>query len=146
VSESTYKKPLPRPNKLSAAYWEGTQQHELRIVHCTDCDHNFLPAADRCPKCLSKRVEWVRASGKGKVWSWVVFHQRYFPAFEAELPYNVAYVELEEGPRLMTNIIDCDPGDLRCDMPVEVIFDDVTPEISLPKFRPIREESVTGSR
>jgi uncharacterized OB-fold protein len=68
-----------------------------------------------------------------------VFHQRYFPAFEADLPYNVAYVELQEGPRLMTNLVECEADDIRCDMPVEVVFEDVTPEISLPKFRPQRD-------
>jgi uncharacterized OB-fold protein len=64
--------------------------------------------------------------------------QRYFPTFEAELPYNVAYVELDEGPKLMTNVVDVAPEDIRCDMPVEAVFDDVTDEISLPKFRPVR--------
>src|SRR4051794_17656698 len=134
MSEATYNKPLPRPNRLSNPYWQGTRQHEMRIVRCKGCGHNFLPAADRCPRCLSKDVEWIKASGRGKVWSWVVFHQRYFPAFEADLPYNVAYVELEEGPRLMTNLVECETADIRCDMPVEVVFDDVTAEISLPKF------------
>jgi len=143
MSESTYKKPLPRPNKLSRPYWEGAKAHELRVVRCTVCGHKFLPAADRCPKCLSKDLEWIKASGRGKVWSWVVFHQRYFAAFEDDLPYNVAYVELEEGPRLMTNLVDCDPSLIRCDMPVEVVFDDVTPEITLPKFRPV-EKSPAG--
>src|SRR3954447_21111641 len=141
MSEATYNKPLPRPNRLSAPYWQGAKQHELRIVNCTACGHKFLPAADRCPKCLSKDLEWVEASGRGKVWSWVVFHQRYFAAFEADLPYNVAYVELEEGPRLMTNLVDCDAADIRCDMAVEAVFDDVTPEITLPKFRPLPESA-----
>ena len=63
-------------------------------------------------------------------------HQRYFAAFEADLPYNVAMVELEEGPRLMTNLIDIDSTQIHCDMPVEVVFEDVTSEITLPKFRP----------
>jgi uncharacterized OB-fold protein len=137
MSEAGYNKPLPRPNRLSQPYWDGAKQHELRVLSCTACQHKFLPAADRCPRCLSKDLEWVAASGRGKVWSWVVFHQRYFPAFEADLPYNVAYVELEEGPRIMTNLVDCAPDDLRCDMLVEAVFDDVTPEISLPKFRPV---------
>lgn len=136
MSEAAYDKPLPRPNRLSLSYWEGARQHELRILGCTACGHKFLPAADRCPKCLGKELEWDAASGRGKVWSWVVFHQRYFPAFESDLPYNVAYVELEEGPRIMTNLVDCDPGDICCDMPVQVVFDDVTPEMTLPRFRP----------
>jgi uncharacterized OB-fold protein len=64
--------------------------------------------------------------------------QRYFPAFEGEIPYLVAYVQLDEGPKLMTSLVDYDPGDLRCDLPVEIVFEDVTPEITLPKFRPVR--------
>jgi hypothetical protein len=63
--------------------------------------------------------------------------QRYFPAFEGEIPYNVAYVELDEGPKLMTNLVGVAPEDIRCDMPVEVVFEDVTEEFALPKFRPI---------
>jgi uncharacterized protein len=109
---------------------------ELRAMRCSSCEHKFLPAADRCPRCLSRQIHWVKVSGRGKVWSWVVFHQRYFAAFEADMPYNVAYVQLDEGPRLMTNLVDCDPGEIHCEMPVDVVFDDVTPEISLPKFRP----------
>jgi uncharacterized OB-fold protein len=138
VSESSYKKPLPRPNRLSTPYWEGAKAHELRILHCLACSNKVLPPSNHCPRCLQTELEWVTASGRGKVWSWVVFHQRYFPAFEDDLPYNVAYVELDEGPRLMTNLVECAPGDIHCDMPVEVVFDDVTPEISLPKFRPVQ--------
>ena len=64
-------------------------------------------------------------------------HQRYYPAFEAEIPYNVAYVQLEEGPKLMTNLVGVAANELECDMLVEVVFEDVTPGISLPKFRPV---------
>jgi hypothetical protein len=138
MSESAYRKPLPRPNRLSQPFWDGAKQHELRLQRCSDCGEYWFPPSHRCPSCLATAYEWVRASGRGKVWSWIVMWQRYFPAFESELPYNVAYVELEEGPRLMTNVVDCAPEDLRCDLPVEVVFDDVTDEISLPKFRPLR--------
>ena len=136
MSESTYKKPLPRPNRASEPYWEATKRHLLMVLHCNSCGHKWLPPADRCPRCLTHEPVWVEASGRGKVWSWIIMHQRYFAAFEAELPYNVAMVELDEGPRLMTNLVDIDPALIRCDMPVEVVFDDVTPEITLPKFRP----------
>jgi uncharacterized OB-fold protein len=136
VSESTYKKPLPKPNRASQPYWDATKRHQLTVLRCNACGHKWLPPADRCPKCLAHDPEWVEASGRGKVWSWIVMHQRYFAAFEAELPYNVAMVELEEGPRLMTNLVDVDPAQIRCDMPVQVVFEDVTPEITLPKFRP----------
>lgn len=137
MSESTYRKPLPRPNKLSRPFWEAARRHELLVLRCNGCSHHWLPPSNLCPRCLSKDIGWVRASGRGRVWSWVVFWQRYFPAFADDIPYNVAYVELDEGPRLMTNIVQCDPAAIRCDMPVEVVFEDVTEEISLPKFRPL---------
>lgn len=136
-STSTYKKPLPRPNRLSQPYWDAARKHELLIVSCKSCGHKWLPPSDLCPKCLSRDIEWVKASGRGKVWSWVIFWQRYFAAFAEDIPYNVVYVELDEGPRLMTNLVDADPAAIVCDMAVEVVFDDVTPEITLPKFRPI---------
>lgn len=134
---SDYAKPLPRPNRLSQPFWDGTKRHELLLQKCNDCGHVWFPPSQRCPKCLSTEYEWSKASGRGKVWSWIVMWQRYFPAFEADIPYNVAYVELEEGPRLMTNIVGCDNDAIHCDMAVEVVFEDVTSEISLPKFCPL---------
>jgi uncharacterized OB-fold protein len=132
-----YNKPLPRPNRLSAPFWEGTKRHELLLQRCDACGHVWFPPSTRCPRCLSTDYTWSKASGRGKVWSWIVMWQRYFPSFEADIPYNVAYVELDEGPRLMTNIVGCANGAIYCDMPVVVFFDDVTPEITLPKFRPL---------
>jgi uncharacterized protein len=131
-----YQKPLPRPTRLSRPFWEGTKRHELLLLNCNQCGKIWFPPSSRCPRCLSTDCEWKPASGRGKVWSWIVMWQRYFPAFESEIPYNVAYVELEEGPKLMTNIVGCDNEAILCDMPVEVVFEDVTPEITLPKFRP----------
>ena len=135
---SAYKKPLPRINKLNAPFWTGARQHQLLLQRCTACGKPWFPPSHRCPICLDNAYEWAAASGRGKVWSWINMWQRYFPEFENEIPYVVAYVELDEGPRLMTNVIDCNPDELRCDLPVEVVFDDVTDEISLPRFRPIR--------
>jgi len=81
--------------------------------------------------------EWVGVSGRGKLYTWVVIYQRYHPAFAEDLPYNVAMVDLEEGPRLITNIVGCNNEDLCIGMEVEVIFEDVTEEITLPKFKPV---------
>ena len=138
MSETAPRRPMPRINTLNAPYWQAAKRHELHIQRCTECGHRWFPPASRCPHCLSTAYEWAPASGRGKVWSWIVMWQRYFPAFEGRIPYNVAYVELDEGPRLMTNIVDCDASDLHCDLPVEVTFEDVTDEITLPVFRPIR--------
>ena len=137
TNATTYNKPLPKPSRLSRPYWEAAKRHELVIQNCKDCSRKWMPPSNRCPSCLGMNVEWVKASGKGKVWSWVVFHQPYFAGFRDELPYNVAYVELEEGPRLLTSIVGGDLSKFVCDMPVEVVFDDVTDEITLPKFKPV---------
>ena len=136
MTETPYAKPLPKINRLSRPFWEGARRHTLLLQRCVDCRDFRFPPSERCPACLSAAVEWVPASGRGTVWSWIRMWQRYYPAFDAERPYVVAYVELEEGPRLMTTLVDCAPEEIHCDMPVEVVFDDVTDEISLPKFRP----------
>jgi uncharacterized OB-fold protein len=131
-----YKKPLPRVDEETRGYWEALARHELYVQRCRDCGTTrFYPRAV-CPKCLSSATEWLRASGRGTVYTFTVTHQSQAPGFREELPYVLAYVELAEGPRLMTNIVGCAPDAVRIGMPVEVVFEDVTPEITLPKFRP----------
>ena len=136
---SEYARPLPTPTPLTAPYWEATKRHELRIQRCDDCAHFWFPPAEYCPQCLSEDYTWTEVSGKAKLWSWIEMWQVYFGGFADERPYNVGYVELDEGPRLMSNLVDCDRSALRCDMPLEVVFDDVTAEVTLPKFRPAEE-------
>jgi len=86
--------------------------------------------------CYSSKTEWTAASGKGKVYTFTVYHYAYHKAFENDLPYVTAIVELEEGPRILTNIVSCNPDEVWCDMPVKVTWEDVTEEFSLPKFMP----------
>ncbi len=136
MSES-YAKPLPQPTSVSRPFWEGCRRHELLTQQCLRCRAFRFPPQRLCPECLSEAGEWRRVSGRGTIYSFVVYHRLYHPAFEADLPYNVAVVELEEGPRLLSTIIGGGNDALRCDMPVEVVFDDVTPEVTLPKFRPV---------
>ena len=131
-----YKKPLPRIDEESRGYFEALARHELYVQRCSTCGtKRFYPRA-LCPACLSDATEWLRASGRGTVYSFTVTHQNQAPGFRDELPYVLAIVELAEGVRLMTNIVGCPPGDVRIGMPVEVVFEDVTPEITLPKFKP----------
>lgn len=132
----SYDKPLPRPNTDTKPFWDGCKQHELRFQRCSDCGHVRWPASIVCPQCYSSDTEGIVASGKGKVYTFAIFHQVYHPAFADDVPYVTASVELEEGPRLLTNIIGCSPDEVRCDMPVEVVWDDVTEDFSLPKFKP----------
>ncbi len=134
-----YKKILPNLNdEQSRPYWEYVKAHELRLQKCLACGHIRFPANPVCTDCLSPSTEWVKMSGKGVVWSWVQFHQRYHPGWEDELPYNVAYVLLEEGIGLITNLVNVAPEDIVIDMPVQVYYDDVTDEVTLPKFEPVR--------
>ena len=97
--------PLPEPTELSKPYWDGLREGRLLIQRCA-CGHAFLPARKHCPACLAPDPSWERASGRGVILSWVVYHVAYHPAFESRLPYNVALVELDEGPRVLTNIVD----------------------------------------
>ncbi len=132
---SEYAKPLPRVTALNRPFWEATRRHELCLQRCADCGHFCYPPGPLCPECLSERSDWMRVGGRGTVTTWVVFHQKYFASFAADLPYHVVQVQLDEGPRLTTNLVDVPNTDLRIGMRVEVVFDDVTAEITLPRFR-----------
>jgi len=132
-------KPVPVPTEDSKPYWEGCKRQELLIQRCRDCGHYRFPASGLCPKCMSTDTEWAKVSGRGTVYSWTIFHYLYHPAFAQDIPYNVAIVELEEGPRLHTNIVGCRNEDIYIGMPVEVVFEDISEEIALPKFRPSKE-------
>ncbi len=132
-----YRKPLPQPTPETQPFWDGTKAGELRLQRCDACGNVIFPPRAFCPKCASRSVSWFKASGRGKLWSYVINH-RPAPGFEQDGPYAIAVVKLDEGPNLMTNIVDCPqtPEALQLDMPVEVVFDAVSDAISLPKFRP----------
>ena len=132
-----YKKPLPTPSPWSRPFWEGCKKRELLIQHCKDCGANIFYPKLYCPSCLSPNIEWIKASGRGKVYTFTVVHNYPPTAFAEDIPYVVAVVKLEEGVQLMSNIIGCEPEQVKCDMEVEVVFDDVTDEFTFPKFKPI---------
>jgi uncharacterized protein len=133
---SDQQKPIPRPAPESVPYWKAASQHRLEIPRCNACSKFYFPPARSCPHCLSADVGFAPASGRGKVFSFVIFDRVYHPAFESEMPYAVALIELAEGPRLISNVVGVKPNDLRCDMPVKVVFEDVAEGISIPKFAP----------
>ncbi len=133
-----YSKPLPTVTPDNEPFWDACKRHLLALQKCKDCDNLRLPGPI-CPNCLCMEAEWTPLSGRGKLFAWTIIHQRYHKGFAEETPYNVAIVELEEGPRLLTNIVDCANEDLRVDMAVDVVFDDVTEEITLPRFKPNAE-------
>ncbi len=135
MAEATYTKPFPAISSLNQPYWDGLRRHELNLQRCDGCATVWYPPAPLCPQCWSRKFTWTKLSGRGRVNSWVVFHQAYFRGFESELPYNVAEVELDEGPRLLTNLVGVANEDIHAGMPVEIVFDRATAEITLAKFR-----------
>lgn len=128
-------KPLPGVSDFNRAFWEGTKKHELRLQRCNSCGELWAPNGPVCPHCFSEDYSWEALSGRGKIATWVVFHKLYHPAFRDDVPYNVAFVELDEGPRIISNIVGAANEALSLGAPVEVVFEDVNAEISLPKFR-----------
>jgi uncharacterized OB-fold protein len=136
-AEEGYKKPLPKIDSINQPFYDAAQKHELRLPKCNACGNIFYPPSIFCPACLSEDLGWPLLSGKGKVWSFIFMYQRYFPAFADEIPYNIAFVQIDEGPLLCTNLVGIANEDIKCDMPVEVFFDDATPEVTLVKFRPV---------
>jgi uncharacterized protein len=131
-------KPIPTPTPETEPYWEGCRRHQLRIQRCSNCHYyQFFPRI-YCSKCFSEQVEWVNASGHAKVLSFTIVRRPVSPAFADEIPYIVALVTLEEGPQMMTNIVECAPEEVTIGLAVEVIFEDWSDRISLPQFRPRR--------
>lgn len=131
-------KPLPRPNEDSIVYWKGCKDHKLLMQQCQACRHvRFYPRIV-CPACGRTETAWIEASGKAKVYSYTTVYRAPSAAFKDDVPYVLALVDLDEGPRMMTNLVDCDTVPLSVGMSVSVVFDDVSDEISLPKFRPVK--------
>jgi uncharacterized OB-fold protein len=127
-------RPLPVPTPETQHYWDGTALGELRLQRCGACDTTYFPPQPFCPTCSSDDVAVVRASGRGSLHSYVITHLA-APGFDA--PYVIAVVQLDEGPRLLTNIVDVepDPEALPLDLPVEVVYE-TEGEVTLPVFRP----------
>lgn len=134
--KSGYAKPIPVPSHESRPYWEALRKHELVMPRCGACGNRWFPPTLLCPSCRSADVAWAPVSGRGKVFSFVVFHRTYHKGFADERPYCVAVIALEEGPRMISNVIGIAPDDVRCDMPVEVVFEDITETATLAKFKP----------
>lgn len=140
-----YLKPLPPITNLNRPYWDGLREGRLRMQQCPACRLIWYPPGPLCPQCWSTDIEWTTLSGRGTVNSWVVFHQAYLKGFDDEVPFNVAEVALEEGPRLMTNLVGIDIDQIEVGMPVEIVFDAVTDEVTLAKFALARQVGADGS-
>jgi len=118
-----------------APFFEGARNSRLMVQKCGDCGIPRFPAAEQCSNCLSTQAEWTAVSGRGEVYSFNIMHQVYHAGFAAEVPYAVVVVRLEEGPKVVSNVVGVKPHEIRCGMPVEVIFEKVNDQVTLPKFR-----------
>jgi uncharacterized OB-fold protein len=131
---SDYSKPLPTLTDENRPFWEACRAGRLCLQQCS-CGHLRYPISPFCPRCLSAEYTWTPVSGRGTVFSYVVFHQAYHPGFKADLPYNVALVQLEEGPRMYSNVVGVPNDQVKIGDAVVAVFDPVTPEITIPRFR-----------
>jgi hypothetical protein len=131
-------KPVPETQPWSDKFWEGTRQGELLIQVCKDCQSTIFYPRKFCPECWSGNLDWIQASGKATVFTFSTAYSMVEPKFMDELPYTIAYVDLEEGIRMMTRIVGCDPKDVTFGMPVEVVFHE-REGFFLPYFRPVKK-------
>ena len=128
-------KPVPLPSEDSKPFWDGCNRQELLLQRCKDCGFHRFPPSLLCPRCMSMNGEWIQASGKAEVYSFEITHRPFYPAWDP--PYNVAIVELAEGPRMHTNIVNCSNDEIRIGMPLEVVFEKIEgQDWYLPKFKP----------
>jgi uncharacterized protein len=132
-SAHAYRKPLPVPGPDDRLFWEGCKRHELLLQKCTGCGSLRYWERPMCAQCNTFGGEPVRASGRGTIWSYTTAHHAFSAGWKDELPYTVIVVALDEGPRMTSTLTG--GGEPRIGAAVEVVFDDVTPEITLPKFR-----------
>jgi uncharacterized OB-fold protein len=131
------KRMSPEATPETREFWEGAKRHELRIQRCLDCKRAYFYPRPFCPHCASRNVEWFTASGKGTLYSYVIVH-RGPPGFQDWLPYVIAVVQLQEGPRMMSNVINVEPAPehLPPDLPLEVTWEQQSDDITLPLFQP----------
>ena len=132
-------RPLPQPITPEAQpYWDGLNEQKLMLPKCDACGKPFFYPRIACPHCHSRQISWIQASGKGKLYAFEIAYRALNPRFKVEPPYVLAMIELEEGPRMMSNLINIkpDPAVIKCDMPVEVVFEKLTDTVTIPLFQP----------
>lgn len=130
------KKPLPTPDTDSAAFWSGLKEGKLLLQHCLDCGYVQYYQQGMCRRCGGERLEHRAASGRGKVHSFSVVYRAPGPAFKRDVPYAVLLVDLEEGPRMISSLVGAKPESVTFDMPVQLVCEKASDEITLPRFRP----------
>ena len=136
---SAYDKPLPVPfhEELSKPFWEGTKKHKIMMPICKTCSIIFFYPREACPNCTSMDLDWTEVSGKGKVYSYTRVRQAVHPSFQSEHGHIYAIIEIDEGPKLPSNIVGCAPEDVFIGMEVSAIFEDMNDDYTLLKFQVI---------
>jgi uncharacterized OB-fold protein len=135
MNTSAAAKPIPEVTPALAPFFAAARERRLLVQRCGGCGVLRFPPRELCSGCLATDATWVEVSGCGEIYSFNVMHQVYHPGFAAEVPYAVVVVKLAEGPKITSSLVDCPPHEISIGMPVTVVFEDVTPEVTLPKFR-----------
>ena len=132
-----YKKPLPDITPESRPFWDWCKRHQLLLQRCRACGAFQHYPRGVCASCWSSDLEWKPGSGRGTVHTFTVTRRTQARGFRDELPYVLAWVELEEGVQVMTNLVGCEPARVAIGMPVQVTFEDVNADVSIPRFKPV---------
>jgi uncharacterized protein len=140
-TSTPYRKPLPVVDVWSRPFWNACREHRLLMQRDKATGEFWFPPSPVAPRTLSKEWEWAELSGLGTVTSWVVFHQKYYAGFADELPYNVAMVQLDEGPFIFTNLVGIANDEIRIGQRVRVTFRDANEQVSIPVFAPVGEDA-----
>ncbi len=131
-----YNKPIPAVTPEMKPFFDAAKRHQLVVQRCTQCGTHRFPAREICSNCLSRQAEWVPVSGDGEVFSYNIMHQVYHPGFAAEVPYAVVVIKLKEGAKITSNLVGVPAHQTKIGMPVRVVFEDISDEVTLPKFAP----------
>ncbi len=130
-------RPIPEITPELRPFFEGSRRGELVVQKCCNCGDLRFPPHRMCSKCLSRESSWTPVSGEGEVYSFIIMHRVYHPAFANQVPYAVAIIKLKEGAKMLSNVIGIDPHAIKCGMPVRVSFERLNDEVTLPMFRPV---------
>jgi uncharacterized protein len=126
------------PDTWTAPYWKAARDHRLVAAKCASCGRFRMPPTPFCPNCLSQDTDWPNLSGNATVYSYTIVRHAVVPDLRDSVPYVLGIVDLDDAPgvRMMTNIVDCDPETVRVGQPVQVVWDDVTDDLTIPRFGP----------
>ena len=138
ISGNVLQRPVAEKSRVSKPFWEGTQKEELVLQKCQDCKEFVFYPRILCPFCSSSNLGWEKVSGKGNVYSFSTVLNNAPTAFQTEVPFTIAVVRLAEGVQMLSNIVECDPSEIKCDMPVEVVFQKINAVDVYPMFRPVK--------